>query len=495
MAVNSHLKWLDFKDFTKGIWTKGSSFTMPPDHFQVMEDCYPQPEGGLRAFFKPSTSTVTLSGIGDATNERVIAFSSIITSTGTAYLMVTKHVTTGLLKGYFWGVGDSAWTLQKTFTAHGDGYANGGFAEIIQYHDNTNGRNVWIVGVTHAKSDGTEDGWWLVRWDTASWTRINSTTYTGVGIVQYQSRIVGAALNTLWWTDPGTITTPSADNYSTIQSGHNDVRDIITNLVPYSPSQLLVSTMGSGWWVLDGDIEDPIVRQMGADHNADFNQKIVVTENGAIFYEKERGTFMTQNMGANFAPVDDNLVPWTADSQQGFGFLNGFLFAPSGRVWDMATSAWFTLSDAATSYSAFEQPLHVVNGVALSKGVFIPQFKASASMLHYALDDRNSSRAESYRVKTAPLQAGDGRQAAIREVEVMVKSYHADSTVAVTVNGTTRTSNPIPVGTNVIRLTFNEVAEYLDVQVAPASNEAGYEAPTIEQFRVGTNVGHTVRLL
>lgn len=482
MPVNSHLQWIEVKDFSKGLWN-GQDYLMPADAFQTMQDCYPRHEGGLRAFFKPSTTTLTLSGLGDATNERVVALSPITTSTGTAYLMVTKHATTGLLKGYFWGVGDSAWTLQKTFTAHGDGYANGGFAQIIQYHDNTNGRNVWIVGITHAKSDGTEDGWWLVRWDTSSWTRIGTTGFLGVGIVQYQSRIVGAALNTLWWTDPGAVANPPAANFLTVATGHNDVRDIITNLVPYSPTTLLVATRGSGWWAVEGDITDPVVRQMSADFNADFNQKTVNTENGAVFYERERGTYMTQNLAANFQRLDEHLVPWTADAHQGFGYLNGFLFAPNGRVLDMETQAWFTLSDAATSYAAFEQGLTEVNGVSLYKGVFIPQYKASASMLLYELNERASNRATSYTVKTAPLR-GEGRFMHVREVQVGVDSINSAATVAVTVNGTTRTSSALGTGRNVVSFLFNEKAEYLDVQVVPASNTSA-EAPVLEFIRVG----------
>jgi len=125
-----------------------------------------------------------------------------------------------------------------------------------------------------------------------------------------------------------------------------------------------------------------------------------------------------------------------------------------------------------------------------------PEWKANGTILTLPVEERSSARAESYRIKTAPLQAGSGRQAVIREVEVMVKSFHASSTVAVTINGSTQTSAAIPVGTNVVRFPFNQRGEYLDVQIAPASNASGYEAPVLEQFRVGVrNDGHTVRFL
>jgi len=282
MPVNDHLTWVEVKDFTKGLWN-GQDFLMPADAFQTMQDCYPRMNGGLRAFFKPSTSVLTTSGIGDTTNERIIWIAPGTQSTGTGYIMLTKHITTGQLKGYWWDIGAVTWTLKKTFTAHGDGYANGATANVCTYHDNVNGRNVWIVSTTHNKSDGTEDGWWLIPFTTGVWAQINTTAFLVPDVVQYQARIVGSSLNTIWWTDPGAIATPAAANFLTIQSGNNDVRDIVVNIIPYSPSQLLVATAGSGWFVLDGDITDPVVREMGKDHNAGLSQKMVVTENGVIF--------------------------------------------------------------------------------------------------------------------------------------------------------------------------------------------------------------------
>jgi hypothetical protein len=397
------------------------------------------------------------------------------------------------LKGYFRAIGAGSWTLTKTFTAHGDGYANGGFAQVVQYHDNTNGRNVWIVGITHAKSDGTEDGWWLVTTDTGAWTRINSTVFAGIGITQYQARIVGVVLNTLWWTDPGAVATPPAANFLAIQSGHNDVRDIITNIIPYAPTSLLVSTTGSGWWVVDGDITDPVVRQMSSDHQADTNQKTVTTENGVVFFERERGVFVTQNMAANFTALDSHLTPWVGDTSQGFGYLNGFLFAPNGRVLDAETSAWFTLSDAATAYSAFEQALSAVNGVDITKGMYVPQWQSGGAILTYGLNERNSARAETYTFKTAPIRDDHSRLVYFREVQIGVDSFSAEATIVCTVNGTARTSAALGTGKNVVSFLFSEHAEYLDATFTVASNHSGVEAPVTEFFRLGTRAdGHQI---
>ena len=501
MAVNDHLKWLDFKDLTQaqGLWDQNSTYLMPPEAFQILEDCYPQPDGGVRAFFKATDDAIATPGVDDISVERMEIISPLITSTGIAYLLVTSHATTGLQKWYYRAVGATTWSKIKTFSAPSS-FANRSSTTVTTYHDNTNGRNVWAITTTHNKSDSTEDGLYLVRWDTGGITFVEQSPYTVTPVVQYQSRLVYAKINTLVWTDPGAVAAPSVDNFLTVQSGNNDVRDIIAVIVPYAPSQLLVGTVGSGWWVIDGDIEDPVVRQMGDDFNPWIAQVAARTQEGIVFYEAGTGTFMTQNLAANFQRLDLHLAPHAFDLMHSHVNSDGYIFAPGGRVYDTKTSCWFSLSAGNTTatpiYSWHGQPSPGVNGLTFNKGVFGLQHKASGKIIRYQVDEVSGARAESYRFKTAPLQAGNGRQAVIREIEIMVSSFHASSTIAVTVDGVTRTSDAIPVGTNVIRLPFKARGEYLDVLVTAASNASGYEAPMVEQYRIGVrDDGHTVRFL
>jgi len=492
MPANDHLTWDEIRDFSGGIYTS-ADFLMPASGFQVMQDCYPRGKTGLRAFFKPTTLPTT--GIGSTTLERPCAISPLITSTGIAYLLLTRVLSTGQMKGYHMPVGGSSWTLDKTFTAHTGGTNNGAIATVCTYHDNTNSINAWIVGVTHNKDDGTEDGWWEVT-QAGTWTRINATQFAGPTQIQYQSRIVGGVLNTLWWTDPGAVATPPAANFLTVQSGNNDVRDIITALIPYSPTSLLVGTVGSGWWVIEGDITDPVVRQMGLDHSMQQVQKCVTTQNGAVFTDPTSGVYMTRNMAATFDRLDPQLAPLvpitnTDSYVTGFGYLGGFLFAPGGRVTNLDDqSGWFTLSAASGStpvYAFFEQVDISVNGVAMPRGVIAPQYCSGFVLNIYSLDESSGgSRYETYTVKTAPIRNDKGRWMHIREVQVDLDCFGSASTVAVTVNGTTRTSATLPAGTNELSFLFDERARYLDVQVVPNSNTNAVEAPVIEAIRIAT---------
>ncbi len=384
-------------------------------------------------------------------------------------------------------MGAGSWTLSKTFTAIGGlGYVNGGIAMVTDYHSTIDG-NVWVVGTTHNKSDGTEDGWWMVK-PNGTWTRINATALLTACVAQYQARLVGSQLNTLWWTDPGSTTTPPAANFITIQSGHNDVRDLITTIIPYSPTSLLVGTVGSGWWNIEGDITDPVVREMGKDHNASFLQKNVTTQDGAVFLEYDYGTYMTQNMAAQFEELDPHITPPLNDGGHGYGFgyLDKYIFAPAGKVLDTETKAWFTLSATVDNINAFEQNIATVNGISLGKKMYAPRYAANWTLAFYGLEERNSTRVQTYTVKTAPIRNDKGRWMHIREVQVDLSCFGSASTVAVTVNGTTRTSATLAAGTNELSFLFDERAKYLDVQVVPNSNTTSIEAPIIEAIRIGT---------
>lgn len=499
MPSNQHLTWTEFRDFTPGLHTADSSFLMPVEAFQVMEDAQPQPGGGLRAFYKANTSYLDTTGIVSATNERITWVQPFLESTGYSYLMFTKHVSTGLLKGYTRAVGASSWTNSKSFTAHGDGFLNGGVHNVTTYWNNnstlTTPASSWFVGTVHNKSDGTEDGWYLV-YPNGTWTRVTAgaALFYGSTIVQYQARMVGSRLNQIWWSDPGSTTEPDADNYLLLQSGKNDVNDIITSLHPYSPSSLLVSTHGSGWFVIDGDITDPVVREMGKGRHPYYHQKMVTTPTGVIFAEPGKGVFITQSMAADFERLDTQLEMFDMSLGHGYGFAyhNGLLFAPAGRVLDFETGAWFTLSDSPDNIIAHEATPPTVNSVDLSSGVILPQFKASGNIVQYELDD-TSQRNPRMRVKTAPLQAGNGRQIVIREVEVFTKAFNADSTVTVTVGGVAR-EFAVASGADVTRFNFNARGEYLDVEVLLESNNSSIEAPILESFRVGVRGdGHNTR--
>ncbi len=494
MPVNDHLKWVEIKDFSKGLYD-GQDFLIPPDAFAVMEDCYPRVGGGLRAFYKSDTTSLPTTGVDSISAERIEIISPLITSTGIAYLLVTSHSTTGVQKWYYWAVGASSWSKIKTFTAPSS-YANRFTTSVTTYHDNTNGRNVWAIVTTHNKSDSSEDGLYLVRWDTGGITFVENSAFTVTPIAQYQARLIYPHLNTLVWTDPGAVATPPAANFLTLQSGNNDVRDIIAGLMPYAPNTLLVSTIGSGWWMIEGDITDPVVRQMGDDFNPWFAQKMARAQDGIVFFEGGTGIFQTQNMAANFKRLDPQLLPHPAAPMHGFANVAGYLLAPQGRVMSWESGAWFTLSVGTGSspiYAWYDQPSPGVNGLTFNKGVYGAQYKASGAIAIVNMDERAGARLESYRVKTAPVRDAGGRQMVVREVQVGVDSFSAETTVAVTCGGVTQTSTALGVGSNVVSFLFPARAEYLDVLVVPASNHSGVEAPVLEYMRIGARPdGHQI---
>ncbi|MBE7561223.1 hypothetical protein HS125_20635 [bacterium] len=69
MPTNRQLEWVEIQDFAPGLFTV-ADWLIPSHGSQLMEDCFPQVGGGLRAFVKPET--VTTSGLSDIANEAVV---------------------------------------------------------------------------------------------------------------------------------------------------------------------------------------------------------------------------------------------------------------------------------------------------------------------------------------------------------------------------------------------------------------------------------------
>lgn len=105
-------------------------------------------------------------------------------------------------------------------------------------------------------------------------------------------------------------------------------------------------------------------------------------------------------------------------------------------------------------------------------------------------------RESSFTWQSAPLRDPTGRSVEIREVQVYAKSYDANATIAVTVNGVVKTQvvgdKGIP-GSDQLSFLFREHAENLDVTLVSTAGTAGNEAPTVQAVRIGWRPLHMAR--
>lgn len=486
MPATNHLVWQEVKDFSKGLWTADSSFLIPGTGFQTMTDCYPQPGGGVRAFFKPTTLTKNGLAFAGADHRPVWLESMEVHSSGRAWLLITVNLdhASKFCTAWLLTPGGASWTKIADM--------NTTRSMVTQYHTTTSA--YFIVG---------EVGYRTVVPTTGA------TTLTAIGldlVATYQSRLLstgasavtgGLIRNQIIYTDPGSLSFPAA-NYIDIFGDRSDDTTTITGFIPYEPQKLLVSTVGAGWFSIDGDITDPIITEMGSGHSPTAYSRMAKMDDGIVFWEEQAGFYIAQNNATSFDRIDNALVSFKMPSGPsaidaalvGFARVAHFLFSPGGVVQDLDTGAWFSLSQGNSNTFMF--------GRAKSAGPrAISTAPSLVSMLQYAPGantwtmplyetDDSSSRYETFTVKTAPLRDPNHRRLSIREVQVNVKSFHAASTIAVTVDGVTRTSAVIPVGTDRLRFLFNSRAEYQDIQIVAASNTSGYEAPMIESFAVGS---------
>lgn len=111
---------------------------------------------------------------------------------------------------------------------------------------------------------------------------------------------------------------------------------------------------------------------------------------------------------------------------------------------------------------------------------------------YFEYDD--TKRAGTFRWKSAPLRAPDGRQVEIREVQVYVRTYDVNATIQLQVGPTSKTQIVPAVGRHQLTFHFSERDEVLDVTlVSTAGTPATNEAPTIEAVRIGWQPKHLLR--
>ncbi len=507
MPSNSHLKFTEIRDFAPGLWTKGD-WLLPVSAAQQMDNCYPQPGGGLRAWFK--ATSLSTAGISSASKERPIGMAlrgGIAARSGAPTNLEDRYLATYL---YDSAAASSSKARPRLYRMDGTNSEttwtrinkSGGSEFAYATSDNNSPAKASFAPFRAGIFDhmvmvlryvGSDANIYYMPYADLSSTQVatamDATARVGPMCVFQERVLVGQSGSTngerLWWTDVGSFTFSAANYLDVLPSQYGTD---LTLLSPSPPSDLLVGRGGAPWALIQGGINNPTVRQMGAGRSPTYTiQDPCQTPYGVAFIDPQSGVFLTD--GRSFTPLSGNQIDATTFS--GFVgsvvspgdmvFLNDFLFCPSGYVYDFTTKSWFKQTDMAGSYKAVDPYARTVMG-------------CTADAVSFGMRDivpfDDSSRVRTYTWKSAPLRSPDGRQIEIREVQVYLRPQHSGASCAVTVNGTTVTVSSLSATSQMVSFLFRELAEVLDVKVVPNSGSDSYEAPVVECVRIGVGRGH-----
>lgn len=516
MPVNRHLTWLDIRDFAKsgGLWTR-NTFNMPTDAAQQMDNYYPQPGGGLRAFLRPTEEDMTGLTVANYFPKALFAERDDdgipVGDEGAIILLVQEQGTTTvrLFRKAIDNVGVAQWLDDSPGGAPIT--AARGMGSFEQYEISLGRRLIIAVG------DGVTDE--VLSYNRGAETAVGilngDLVDAGFPMVVHQGRVVAADGNSrIRFTDPFSET-EAVDSPIEVDATQRGVK--ITGMISFSPSDLLIARGDHQWALIQGDLADPIIRLQSHSPQANRDQQLLRALGGAVFMEHGGGIYLT-NDGTQFDRIDPNLDPplqWFPfnDANEMLGqpaVARNFLFFPRGLVFDTTTRSWFRVSDFANDAGTYlhfyvsarslynfgtsnftEGRLYAVTSPATSGG----NWQVYQLFVNEGNDDPASLRAADATWKSAPLRSPDGRQIEIREVQVIAKHVGGAGTnqITVTVGGTTITKTvPGPAGTtSVLPFLFKERGAHLAVTVRGQDlTITPIEAPTIEAVRVGTSLGH-----
>ena len=485
MPVDTHLKWSEIRDFTGGYWEVNSQL-IPPNGAQTMQDCYPVKEGGLRAWFKPTTFTTTgIDSVADETPKALFAHERLTNrsgnGTGTDYYLITYARAATTVKVYRMDGTNAAvvWTKIKTHAAGLEPTS----PVICCNYVLSSGERYFVYALGAAGSG--DNGVWRVKYSDGTLAQLQANQQTLVA--NYQSRLItgGAQSATLRFTDVG-LDTNLASNSAPVDIGEGI--EWISGLATFSPGDLMVFKSGAPIYLVEGDLTSYTVRQMSGAHIRGGSP--VRGPDGIIYLSGGDGVYTTPD-GSQVFPMSKQIKPNTIGGPmcfQGHFLMTG----QAGMILDTDTGAWFKTSFV-TASATTNTPIYRM----VQTPGFLWSDPVVAGMtinLFTVNDGLTDSRAESYTWKSAPIRDDMGRQMEIRAVQVYARSFNgATSTVAVTVNGVTQTLACDSSGRGGLTFYFLARKEELDIQVVAASNGSGVEAPMIEVVRFAGQPGHFLR--
>lgn len=509
MPSDRHLTVTEIADFTPGLYENPTTWLMPVTAAQEMTDCYPQPGGGLRAFYKGTDFSVT--GIVDPTHERPIG---IYTRGGVAqrsgapgdgvdrYLM-TYRFSAGATKPRLYRMdgsnNESVWT--QIFATSGTTEFNlatsdNNFPQKASFRTFrlADGTAYVVFTVTYVGAQPGGPGLYkLLYSDLSSAQKAVEVISSVVGITNpqgalavHQARVItsgGVTGDTIIWSDAGALTF-SAPNFLSVEP--NQALPGIIAIRPQPPSALLLVKEGAPMVTVNGVITSPTVYALaegvapGGTGKQDMGQtpqgSILIATDGYIYLtDGNVVTNLSEQLGS-FAGQADFVGPGDTN------FVNEFLFCPNGYVLHWPTKAWFKQTRIAGAIHAVER---------YNRAIFGPVGTGVSFAMRSMSPFPASARMNTFAWTSAPLRDPSGRQIEIREVELIVKAFDANATLAVTVNGVTITKT-VQAGRQSTGHLFKGRGQVLDVRVVSTAGNSANEAPAIEAVRIKSHSGHQV---
>ena len=486
-------------DFAPGLWNV-SDWIMPAKGWQQMQDCYPQAQGGLRAFFK-STKNQSTSGITSLSTERVLGLAqeSGLRGRSGGGIASDRYLST-----YDWDGstatprvyrrdgtnGATSWTELDVSTggilpSNND---NGPGKTSFQLFTIANGNDHMLM-VLRA-NDNASAGLWRVNYSSVPGTLL-SLNVIDFGVLSgaltiHEARIIVTQGNQLVWSLPKTEDFTgdggSDDNFLPLDPRDGDRIAAVHGI---EPSDLLVLRQGAGFVVVQGDIaSNPSVQATnegiggGGEGFTDFG----LTPYGLVFISNDGYLFLTD--GRTHTKLSEQLTKFGQSSNYAaypdIRYIGDFLFVRN-KVYDFRTKSWFTQTQLAGSSKSVDLFNNEIWGT-LADGTNF-EFR-TLSM------ETGTDRVSTYTAQTAPLHGTDGRNVNVRLVDIAVRSYDNNATIAVTVNGHTVTRLIRTAGKQNVRFLFNEHAEVQDVTFVSTAGNAANEAPSFDSVTVWTRPGH-----
>src|SRR5262249_16336077 len=140
-------------------------------------------------------------------------------------------------------------------------------------------------------------------------------------------------------------------------------------LVPMLPSDLFIIKQGAPFLNVQGDITQPTVQAMAEGISAGVSEQDVArTPQGIIFIGQTGGVYITDRVTIHNLSTQLNGLNQQSDvvAIGDLDYINEYLFAPNGYVYDFRTKSWFQQTQLAAAFHNVERFTRQIWGPAAS---------------------------------------------------------------------------------------------------------------------------------